>query len=219
MRKWLSCLVAAVMVLGLVPALAAEQNTEKYSYDWTTYIASPLTEDATIIKLVEDKFNVDINMLNIEDANFLEVLNTYIAGGDTPDVIRLKDPSQLMTYIDQGIIGSIDMDLVREHMPYASGLLDQLDNGSYWKLGAYEGVQYAIPGISSGNIFHLPAIYNKKKHFTISSLSNGCPGCNSISPISAFNNRFPIHNKIWPKANRILHADLFSFFKCITAKY
>ncbi len=161
MRKWLSCLVAAIMVLGLVPALAAEQNTEKYSYDWTTYIASPLTEDATIIKLVEDKFNVDINMLNIEDANFLEVLNTYIAGGDTPDVIRLKDPSQLMTYIDQGIIGSIDMDLVREHMPYASGLLDQLDNGSYWKMGAYQGVQYAIPGISSGNVFHLPAIYNK----------------------------------------------------------
>lgn len=156
MRKWVSFLLTAALVLGLAPALAAD-----YTIDWTTYIAAPLTEDAHIIQLVEEKFNVDINMLNIEDANFLEVLNTYIAGGDTPDVIRLKDPSQLMTYIDQGVIGTIDMDLVREHLPYIVGLLDNFQNGSFWNMGAYEGVQYAIPGIANGNIFHLPCVYNK----------------------------------------------------------
>ncbi len=162
MRRLISMLMAAMLIFSALPILAqASTNAEKYSYDWTTYIAAPLTEDATVIKLIEDKFNVDINMLNIEDANFLEVLNTYIAGGDTPDVIRLKDPSQLMTYIDQEIIGAIDMDLVREHMPYASGLLDQLSGGSFWNMGAFNGVQYAIPGIASGNVFHLPVIYNQ----------------------------------------------------------
>lgn len=163
MRKWLSFLLAAMFVLSMVPMASAEENpyAEKYDIVWTTYIAAPLNADATILKKVEEKFNVDIDMLNYEDASFMESLNLAIGSGDTPDVIRLKDPAQLMTYIDQGVIGAIDLDLVREHMPFASGLLDRLDNGSFWAMGAHNGVQYAFPGIANGNVFHLPIIYNK----------------------------------------------------------
>ena len=163
MRKWLSLLLAAIMVLGLVPAMAsAEANPyqEKYDITWTTYIAAPLNADAHMIKLVEEKFNVDIDMLNIEDANFMEVLNTRIIGGDTPDVIRLKVPSQLMTYIDQGVIGSFDLDYVREKLAFSSEWLDKLEGGAFWSMGAYDGVQYGFPGIANGNIFHLPSVYN-----------------------------------------------------------
>ncbi len=164
MRKWLSLLLAAMMVLGMLPAIAtAEENpyAEHYKIVWTTYIAAPLNADATLLKMVEEKFNVDIDMLNYEDANFLEQLNLAIGSGDTPDVIRLKDPSQLVTYIDQGVIGEFDLELVREHLPFLTYWLDQLEDGAFWSMGAYEGAQYGIPGISNGNVFHLPSIYNK----------------------------------------------------------
>lgn len=163
MRKWLSLLLAVTLVLGLAPAMAtAEANpyAEKYDITWTTYIAAPLDDDAHVLKLVEEKFNVDIDMLNIEDANFLEVLNTRIMGGDTPDVIRLKDPSQLMNYIDQGVIGSFDLEYVKTKLPFASEWLDKLEDGAFWSMGAYEGEQYGFPGIANGNVFHLPSVYN-----------------------------------------------------------
>jgi putative aldouronate transport system substrate-binding protein len=163
MRKLLSVLLAVCLAAGLVSFAAAEENpyAEKYDVTWTTYIAAPLTEDAEMIKKYEEMFNVDIHMLNIEDANFLEVLNTYIAGGDTPDVIRLKDPSQLNTYIAQGVIGSFDMELAREYMPYTSRLLDEFEGGAFWSMGASDAEQYGIPAIASGNAFHLPIVYNQ----------------------------------------------------------
>ncbi|MDR2657669.1 MAG: extracellular solute-binding protein [Oscillospiraceae bacterium] len=162
MRKYLSILLALCIAVGLTSFATAEENpyAEKYDITWTTYIAAPLNEDAVVLKKYEEMFNVDINMLNIEDANFLEVLNTYIAGGDTPDVIRLKDPSQLSTYIAQGVVGSFDVNLVREYMPYTSKLLDELEDGAFWSMGASDGEQYGIPGIAAGNAFHLPIVYN-----------------------------------------------------------
>lgn len=162
MRKTWSWLIVAMMILTSLSVAVAEDNPYEdfYKITWTTYVNSPIAEDAVLIKAVEEKFNVDIDMLNIEDNNFLEVLNTRIAGGDIPDVIRLKDPSQMLNYVDQGVIGELPMDIVREHLPYVVGLLDNFEDGSYWGMGNVDGAQYAIPAIAGGNIFHLPIIYN-----------------------------------------------------------
>ncbi|HPF87253.1 MAG TPA: extracellular solute-binding protein [Candidatus Limiplasma sp.] len=164
MRKLLSALLVLALALGMTSGIAtAEEDpyAEHYTITWTTYLNAPITEDAVLIKAVEEKFNVDIDMLNIEDNDFLEVLNTRIAGGDIPDVIRLKDPSQLITYIDQGVVGAINMDIVREHLPYVCEMLDNFQDGAYWTMGMYEGQQYGIPAIAAGNVFHLPIVYNK----------------------------------------------------------
>lgn len=170
MKKALSLLLALVMVLGLMPAvsLAEAEATEpdwhsmdKYTFDWSTYFVAVPAEDAVIIKKIEDHFNVDVNIVPIEDSNYLEVLNTYIMGGDTPDVIRLKDPGQFLTYVDQGVLGEINMDILREYAPSITKLIDEYRDGEFWSYGAVDGAQYGIPAIASGNIFHLPAVYNK----------------------------------------------------------
>lgn len=165
MRKTWCWLLMAVMLVGLMPlAAVAEENPYATPYKITlaTYLTAPAAPDAIVIKKIEEMFNVDIEVLNIDDANFMEVLNTRISGGDIPDIIRLKDPSQFMTYVDQGVIGALPMDIVREHLPYVCDLLDSFEGGAYWKMGAVEGVQYAIPAIANNNIFHLPIVYNQK---------------------------------------------------------
>ncbi|MDY3279047.1 MAG: hypothetical protein SOX25_02910, partial [Eubacteriales bacterium] len=121
MKKALSLALTLVLLLCVLPANAQVGHVdkdysklEKYSYNWTQYFVTPNADDAVTIKLVEDTFNVDITVPNIEDGTFLEVLNTYIIGGNTPDVIRLKDPAQFNTYVDQDALGSFDMELVKE---------------------------------------------------------------------------------------------------------
>ena len=168
MRKLVSMILALSMLLSVVaiPAMAETTETDwskkdKIKITWTTYYTAPPAEDAVIIKKIEDKFNVDIDMLPIDDANFNEVLNTYIMGGNVPDVIRLKDPGQFMGYVDQEALGEIDMDTLRRVAPEICKAIDSYKDGEFWAYGVVDGKQYGLPAIASGNLFHLPVVYNE----------------------------------------------------------
>ncbi len=169
MRKLVSlaAILCLLLTLVVIPTASAEtteidwSTREKVTITWTTYYTAPPAEDAIIIKMIEERFNCDIDMLPIDDANFNEVLNTYIMGGNVPDVIRLKDPSQFSGYVDQEVLGAIDMDTLRTLAPKICTAIDNYADGSFWAYGAVDGVQYGIPAISSGNMFHLPVVYNE----------------------------------------------------------
>lgn len=169
MKKVLALVLVLALALSATSAFAVKSpyvekdysQLPKYHYLWTQYFVTPTAEDAYTIKLIEDTFNVDIEVPNIEDGNFLEVLNTYIIADNTPDVIRLKDPSQFNTYVDQEAIGSFDMELVKEYFPiYYNGMMDYQD-GLFLSYGSVDGVQYGLPTLSTGNLFHLPVVYNE----------------------------------------------------------
>ncbi len=166
MRKILVWLLAAAMLFACLPAMAvaeAGKYETPYTITWTTYLIHPFADDAVITKKVEEKFNVDIQMLNIDDANFLEVLNTsYIAAGNTPDVIRMKDPSQLLTYVDQGVISPIDLEMVKKYAPLTYQRITDFSEGKYWSMGVVDGKTFGIPSINATNAFHLPILYNQK---------------------------------------------------------
>lgn len=163
MKKILSLVLLLTLVLSLVPAHAETDwsSKEKYTFNWTQYYVAPSAEDAVTIKYLEDKFNVDINILPIEDGNFMEVLNTYIVGGDIPDVMRLKDPTIFSTYVDQDVLGEIDMELVKEYFPIYYNAMMAFQDGLFLQYGSVDGAQYGLPAIASGNQFHLPVVYNK----------------------------------------------------------
>ncbi|MBQ4580402.1 MAG: extracellular solute-binding protein, partial [Clostridia bacterium] len=163
MKKILALVLMLALALSVVPANAETDwhAKEKYTLNWTQYYVTPSAEDAITIKYLEDKFNVDINVLPIEDSNFMEVLNTYIVGGDIPDVMRLKDPAVFTTYVDQDVLGAIDMDLVKEYFPTYYKAMTEYEDGIYLTYGSVDGTQYGLPAISGGNMFHLPVVYNK----------------------------------------------------------
>ena len=166
MRKILAMILAIAMLLTamVIPAVAEEtdwSSKDKIKITWTTYFTSLPTEDSHFIKFVEDKFNVDIDMLPIDDSNFNEVLNTYILGGDTPDVIRLKDPGQFVSYVESGELGVLDMDVLRAQAPSICAAIDGFKDGAFWDYGVVDGEPYGIPAVAPGNIYHLPVVYNQ----------------------------------------------------------
>lgn len=141
MRRIIALVATLCLLLTVVsvPAVAETEGTdwsskEKLTITWTTYYTAPPAEDAVIIKHIEDTFNVDIDMLPIDDANFNEVLNTYIMGNNVPDVIRLKDPGQFIGYVDQGVLGELDMDILRANAPDICAAIDEFQDGVYWTL-------------------------------------------------------------------------------------
>ena len=167
MRKSLALVLALAMLLTalVIPAATAEEvdwsTKNKLKITWTTYFTSLPEPDSHFIKFVEDKFNVDIDMLPIDDSTFNEVLNTYIMAGETPDVIRLKDPGQFISYVDSGELGVIDMDVLRKFAPSITTAIDEFKGGSFWDYGVVDGKPYGIPAVAPGNIYHLPVVYNQ----------------------------------------------------------
>ena len=53
------------------------------------------------------------------------------------------------------------MELVKEHFPiYYNGMMEYED-GLFLSYGSVDGVQYGLPTLATGNLFHLPIVYNE----------------------------------------------------------
>ena len=119
--RFLALAVAAMMVIGLVPALA-EEAPVKISV--AGYMFGPVDNDNDVItplveQMLKDKhgINVDIEVVYIEQANYSEILNTRLAGGTAPDVFLAQSATTLNTYYDQGVIKSWSKEFFEENAP------------------------------------------------------------------------------------------------------
>lgn len=56
-----------------------------------------------IIKHINEKFNVDLQIQWVPNANFAEKLNVIAASGKLPDVIRMDSPSLYLKWVEQGV--------------------------------------------------------------------------------------------------------------------
>ena len=135
MKKMLSVLLAAMMLLSLlaVPALAEDQVLTVVTWDATT--TAYLTAQKEAFEASHP--GVTIEYVDCESGNEYGVkVSTMLAGGDTSDVIMLKENDQVVQWQASGVaapltdyIGSYDM----------SGFVGIEKNY------AIDGVQYGIP--------------------------------------------------------------------------
>ena len=135
MKKMLSVLLAAMMLLSLlaVPALAEDQVLTVVTWDATT--TAYLTAQKEAFEASHP--GVTIEYVDCESGNEYGVkVSTMLAGGDTSDVIMLKENDQVVQWQASGFaapltdyIGSYDM----------SGFVGIEKNY------AIDGVQYGIP--------------------------------------------------------------------------
>lgn len=71
--------------------------------------AAAVVADTQVQKWLEQKFNVKIKPVKVTDAS--------IASGEIPDLFMLGDPSNVSAYQAQGVLMSIDPNMVKEKMP------------------------------------------------------------------------------------------------------
>lgn len=136
----------------------APEEGKKYRISWTNYQIQPAEEGAIIIKMLEEKFNVEIDLWNMEHSRYHELLNLRLASGEIPDVFRMTDPNTLLTYAEQGVLAELPEDFLRKYAPDILKVIEENAPG-YMDFGKVNGVQYAIPAINPTNIFRLPLVY------------------------------------------------------------
>ena len=130
----------------------AEKAEEPMVISWLasdpTAMADP---DAPVIKAVEEKYNVKIDLWNADPSNWDESINARLAAGEVPDVLRLKNWGNLASYVEQGLIGEVPISLLEEKAPsYMAMVNSDANPDNFFVPVTYQGVNY---GFSSKNDF------------------------------------------------------------------
>ena len=134
--------------------ISEEVSEEPVKIEWLAYncYAQP-DKDAEIVKMIEEKFNVDFEFWYVDDQNWDEVLSTRLAGGEMPDVMRVKNTANVPNYVKQGILSEVTDEML-EMMPTYVSIINEYDpDGTGMIDGLYEGKQYIMKNVSVGGSY------------------------------------------------------------------
>ncbi|GAA3407737.1 extracellular solute-binding protein [Paenibacillus hodogayensis] len=121
-RKTIVIAVATSLAAGLLSGCGAENNSgsaksgqtgdaaKPVELTWGIHFQAPaVVPDTQVQKWLEQKFNVRIKPIKVTDAS--------IASGEVPDLFILGDPANVSAYQAQGVLMSIDRNMLKEKMP------------------------------------------------------------------------------------------------------
>lgn len=127
---------------------------EPVTIEWLAYTCYGKPDpDAEVIKRMEEKFNVKFKFWYVDDQNWEEVLNTKIAGGDMPDIMRIKNNSNIPTYVKQGILAEISDDILTKIPSYTASTKAYDPDGTSFIDTYYDGKCYALKSVNANGIY------------------------------------------------------------------
>lgn len=168
-KRRVALTLASMMLLGSVTGCSSSNNTatttaeveeEPPVMEWLLGSNSvEVDDDGVIVKIIEERYNIDLKSWELDSNKFNEQLAARIAGGEMPDVIRLSDMSLVAQFIEGGVIHEIPMELIQEKAPNYYESVQQYDDGSFWTQLVYEGKNYGVAQPMAVNPF---AMYWRK---------------------------------------------------------
>lgn len=130
---------------GAKESTVAEDSDKPVEMEWLISKNSvEVDPNATVVRQIEDRFNVKLSSWNINPARFYENLNIRFASGEMPDVFILDSSSQLAQLVDGGIVAELPIDLIRKKAPHFAAEADREDTGALWSTMVYNGKNYGI---------------------------------------------------------------------------
>ena len=122
-----------------------ETKGEPVEMEWLVGQTSAEVDDnAEVVKMIEDRFNIDLKAGYVDSNKSYENLNVRFAGGEMPDVLVIDNLSLLPTYVDGGIIGELPIEEIREKAPNYTKVADANDDGTLWSTMIYNGKNYGV---------------------------------------------------------------------------
>lgn len=106
--------------------------------------SAEVDDNAEVVKMIEERFNVDLKAWYVDSNKFWENLNVKFAGGEMPDVLVIDNLTQLPPLVDGGIVGELPVDMIREKAPNFTKVADENDDGSFWSTMVYKDKNYGI---------------------------------------------------------------------------
>lgn len=141
-------------------ASAEKDTAPQYTISWTMHQNIPVPEDAEMIAYIEDRFDVDLEVWNLENKRYEELLDLELAQGKIPDLFRIRQPHDLLKYQMQGVLAEISPEVLEQYAPNIVQRIRDYDS-HYLEYGKINGGLYGIPAINQTNIYRTPVVYRE----------------------------------------------------------
>lgn len=139
---------------------SAGEEQPRYDITWTMHQNLPVAEDAEMVRIVEQKFNVNLEFWNLENNKYEALLDMKLAQGSVPDLFRIRQPQDLLKYQQQGVLAEIPEEMLEQYAPNIMKAIRDNAPG-YEDYGKIDGKYYGIPVINSTNIYRIPVVYRQ----------------------------------------------------------
>ncbi|MGO4539266.1 extracellular solute-binding protein [Paenibacillus sp. 2TAB19] len=134
------------------PSSTDEAAAEPVEITWGIHFqAAGVVENSQVQKWLEEKFNVKIKPVKVTDAS--------IASGDIPDIFMLGDPANVAAYQNQGVLMSIDPNMLKEKMP--EYYTDIEKNSKLFQTVTFNNELWAIPMFIDLKPYDLAMLWRK----------------------------------------------------------
>lgn len=131
-----------------------------HTISWTMHQNLPVPENAEMLRYVEEKFNVDLDVWNLENNKYEALLGMRLAQGAIPDLFRIRQTQDLMKYQQQGLLAEIPEDMLNKYAPNIMKAIRE-HAPAYQDYGKIDGKYYGIPVVNPTNIYRIPVVYRK----------------------------------------------------------
>ncbi|MDQ8732898.1 extracellular solute-binding protein [Paenibacillus sp. LHD-38] len=132
----------------------------RYDISWTMHQNLPVSEDAEMVRYVEQKFNVNLDFWNLENNKYEALLDIKLAQGSIPDLFRIRQPQDILKYQQQGVLADIPEEMLDKYAPNIMKAIKE-NAPDYQDYGKINGKYYGIPVINPTNIYRIPIVYRK----------------------------------------------------------
>ncbi len=139
-------------------ASAEKDTAPEYNISWTMHQNTPVPEDAEMIVYLEKLFHVNLDVWNLENKRYEDLLDLELAQGNIPDLFRIRQPHDLLKYQTQGVLAEIPQDVLEQHAPNLVQRIRDYDP-RYFEYGKINDNLYGIPVINETNIYRTPIVY------------------------------------------------------------
>ncbi|WP_150269817.1 ABC transporter substrate-binding protein [Paenibacillus tepidiphilus] len=131
-----------------------------YTISWTMHQNLPVPEDAVLVRQLEEKFHVDLDIWNLENIKYESLLNLKLVQGSVPDLFRVRQTQDLLKYQQQGLLAEIPEEMLNTYAPNIMKALRE-NAPAYQNYGRIGGAIYGIPVVNPTNIYHVPVVYRQ----------------------------------------------------------
>ena len=137
---------------------AAVDTSKRIKVSMATMAQYAVPSDAKYLKIMEDKYNIDLDMWECYGEEFINQINARIASGEIPDVINMSPGLSVPEYVKQGIIIEMPESFIKENLPKYYADLYSVSSAPF-KYCKVDGKNYGIPGTSADGIYHFTCIW------------------------------------------------------------
>ncbi|MDT0124830.1 extracellular solute-binding protein [Paenibacillus sp. RRE4] len=151
---------SAVVESELNGTPSSPSGKAKYHISWTLHQNLPVPQDAEMLKQVEEQFDVDLDIWNMENNKYESLLDMKLAQGNIPDLFRIRQPQDLLKYQQQGVLAEIPVETLKQYAPNLMRIIHE-QAPAYEHAGVIDGKYYGIPVINPTNIYRTPVVYRQ----------------------------------------------------------